>query len=131
MKNQPILWIVIALLVTACTSKPTESPVKSITIKATALSHTTLFRITCETFDKYFPDAKVKNITQKARIDSMVNILANMKGTDSGNEPDIRGRIFLKHENNVVDTVCLGTEFLIYKGVTYETPPELINMVQE
>jgi hypothetical protein len=131
MKKGNSLWIITILLFAACTNKPAESPVKSITIKYTALSHTTLFRITCETFDKYFPDATVKNIAQKTRIDSMVNILANMQSTDSDNEPDIRGRIFLKHENSTVDTVCLGTEFLRYKGGTYETPPELVNMVQE
>lgn len=115
----------------ACTSKPAESPVKSITIKNTELGRNTLFRITCETFDKYFPDAKVKTITQKTQIDSLMKILDSMKGTDSGNEPDIRGRIFITHANNSTDTVCLGADFLRYKNGTYETPPELVNMVQE
>lgn len=130
MRNVSTLFL-ITILLAACTSKPAESPVNSITIKATALSHTTLFRITCETFTKYFPDAKVKTITQIASIDSMVTILANMKSTDNDNEPDIRGQIFLKHADNKTDTVCLGAEFLRYKGSTYETPPELVNMVQE
>lgn len=121
--------MIIAL--SACQNKPAESPVKIITVKYVNPDKTTLFRITCQTFDKYFPEATVKTISQKVKIDSVVNMLSNMKGTDPDNIPDIRGRMFITHANNTTDTLCLGADFLLYKNGTYETPPELLGLIQE
>lgn len=132
MKPLNILVIAAAIFVLpACQSKPAVSPVKTIMVKYVNPDKTTLFRITCETFDKYFPEATVKTINQKAKIDSVVNMLDTMKSTDPGNVPDIRGRLFITHANNTTDTVCLGAEFLLYKNNTYQTPPELLNMIEE
>lgn len=128
--NTLLIAVVIGAL-SACKSKPAQSPVKTITVKYVNPDKTTLFRITCETFDKYFPEATVKTINQKAKIDSLTSILDTMKSTDPGNVPDIRGRIFITHANNTTDTVCLGAEFLLYKNGTYETPEALLNIIEE
>lgn len=126
-----LLVAAVMIVLSACQNKPAESPVKTITVKYINWDRTTLFRITCETFDKYFPEATVKTISQQGKIDSVINLLNNMKSTDPGNTPDIRGRMFITHVNKVTDTVCLGAEFLLYKNGTYETPPQLLNLIQE
>lgn len=129
---KPVLLIAAAITVlSACQNKPAESPVKTITVKYVDPEQTTLFRITCETFDKYFPKATVKTIDQQVKIDSVVSLLNNMKGADPDNTPDIRGRMFITHANKVADTVCFGMDFLHYKNGTYETPPQLLNLIQE
>ena len=126
-----LLVAAVMIVLSACQNKPAESPVKTITVKYINWDRTTLFRITCETFDKYFPEATVKTISQQGKIDSVVNLLNNMKTTDPGNTPDIRGRMFITHANKVTDTICLGMDFLQYKNSTYETPPQLLNLIQE
>ena len=132
MKPFHVLFIgAMIVVLSACRSKPAESPVKTITVKYVNWDRTTLFRITCQTFDKYFPQATVKAINGQAKIDSVVNLLNNMKGADPDNVPDIRGRLFITHANKVTDTVCLGMDFLQYKNGTYETPPQLLNLIQE
>lgn len=126
------LFIAAAIVaLSACQSKPAKSPVKTIKVEYVNLDRTTLFRITCETFDKYFPEATVKTFTQKAKIDSLTNILDTLRSTDPDNVPDIRGRLFITHADNTTDTVCLGAEYLLYKNGTYKTPEVLRGIIEE
>ena len=130
------LYILIILLsmsaLFAC--KPTTNAadeVKSIRFKFTELGRETQFRITCDKFDYYFPEGKVKNFTQKAGIDSVMQLLTDMKRADEGYQPDVRGKIYINHPNNAVDTLCVGVKVLTYKSATYETPQALLALIQK
>lgn len=121
------------ILLAACQTKKTApgADVKSITVRYTELGRQTMFRITCESFDKYFPKPLVMNIASKPAIDSMMTVLSDMKAIDNDQEPDVRGKIYITHTDNKTDTVCLGTMVLKYKQGTYETPQKLLMMIQQ
>lgn len=128
-----LIALIAVTFLTACQTKRTSpgQGVKSITVKYTELGRQTIFRITCESFDKYFPKPQVLNIISKAGIDTMMHTLSDMKVIDNDNEPDVRGKIYITHTDNQVDTICLGTAVLKYKQVTYETPQKLLLQIQQ
>ncbi|QEC78483.1 hypothetical protein [Mucilaginibacter ginsenosidivorax] len=114
--------------------KPKANPadaVKSIKFKFTELGRETQFRITCDKFDYYFPEGKVKNFTSATGIDSVMNLLTGLKLAGEGIQPDVRGKIYITHAGKAVDTLCVGVKALDYKGTTYETPQELLVLIQK
>ena len=111
-------------------SNPTEA-VKSIRFKFTELGRETQFRIACDKFDSYFPEGRIKNFTQKAGIDSVMQLLTNMQRAEEGNLPDVRGKIYITHANSTTDTVCVGVKVLNYKDAVYQTPQELLALIQK
>jgi hypothetical protein len=104
---------------------------KSIQFKFTELGRETQFRITCDKFDYYFPQGKVKNFTGTAGIDSVMHLLTGLKLAGEGIQPDVRGKIYITHAGHAVDTLCVGAKALDYKGTTYETPQELLVLIQK
>jgi len=133
MKKIHTILILSAIILASCQSKKPApgADVKAVTIKYTELGRETLFKITGESFDKYFPTPHVMNIQSKPAIDTLMKVLGDMKAVDSDNHPDVRGMIYITHADNKVDTVCLGVTFLTYKQVTYETPQKLLLMIQQ
>src|SRR5476651_43676 len=132
MKKIHATLILSVIILTSCQSKPAPgADVKAVTIKYTEFGRETMFKITAESFDKYFPTPHVMNIISKPAIDTLMKVLGDMKAVDSDNHPDVRGKIYITHADNKVDTVCLGVTFLTYKQVTYETPQKLLLMIQQ
>jgi hypothetical protein len=125
---------IILPFVTLLSCKPKTNPadaVKSIQFKFTELGRETQFRITCDKFDYYFPQGKVKNFTRTAGIDSVMHLLTGLKLAGEGIQPDVRGKIYITHAGHAVDTLCVGAKALDYKGTTYETPQELLVLIQK
>ncbi|GAB3908029.1 hypothetical protein [Mucilaginibacter boryungensis] len=133
MKKIYITLFSLLILLAACQNKKANpsDDIKSITIKNTELGRQTMFRITCESFDKYFPKPTVTNVISKAGIDTLMRVLGDMKVIDNDQEPDVRGKIYITHKDNKVDTVCLGTQVVKYKQLTYETPQKLLLIIQQ
>ena len=132
MKKVNAAIILSILVLSAC--KPKTNPaeaVKSIQFKFTELGRETQFRITCDKFDFYFPEGKVKNFTKTPGIDSVMQLLTGMKLAGEGAQPDVRGKIYITHANNAIDTVCVGVKAMDYKGSTYETPQGLLALIQK
>jgi predicted small secreted protein len=131
MKKILPVCLLMAMLFAACqTKKAPGADVKSISIKYTDLGRQTIFRITCESFDKYFPKPYSTNVISKAGVDTLMNVLSNMKVIDNDNEPDVRSKIYITHTNNKVDTVCVGTSVIKYNQLTYEPPQKLLLIIQ-
>lgn len=129
--NIAIVLIAAASFV-ACKGKTgTTGDVQSIRFKFTELGRETQFRITCDKFDYYFPDGKEKNFDKKPGIDSVMQLLNDMKMVSDGTEPDVRGKIYITHTGKTTDTVCVGVKALSYKGITYETPQKLLALIQK
>lgn len=125
---------IILPFVTLLSCKPKTNPadaVKSIQFKFTELGRETQFRITCDKFDYYFPQGKVKNFTRTAGIDSVMKLFTGLKLAGEGIQPDVRGKIYITHASHAVDTLCVGVKALDYKGTTYETPQELLVLIQK
>ena len=132
MKRISTLIILIIAFASCQNKKPSPGDdVKGITIKYTELGRQTMFRIKCETFDQYFPKPMVMNVISKPAIDSLMKVLGDMKMIDNDQEPDVRGKIYITHTDNKIDTVCLGVSVLKYKQATYETPQKLLMMIQQ
>jgi hypothetical protein len=131
------LSIAIILLVTstlfACKGNKNNATdaVKSIRFKFTELGRETQFRITCDKFDTFFPEGKTKNFTKTTAIDSVMQLLTGMKMINDGTQPDVRGKIYITHANNAIDTLCVGVKALDYKNTTYETPQALLALIQK
>jgi len=131
-KSNLLAFFFIAVTFAACKSKTgTNDDVQSIKFKFTELGRETQFRITCDKFDYYFPEGKEKHFDQKPGIDSVMQLLSGMKMVSDGTEPDVRGKIYITHAIKTVDTVCVGVKALSYKGTTYETPQELLVLIQK
>ena len=125
--------MILTAFVALASCKPKTNPadaVKSIQFKFTELGRETQFRITCDKFDYYFPQGKVKNFTNAAGIDSVMHLLTGLKPAGEGIQPDVRGKIYITHAGNAIDTLCVGVKALDYKGTTYETPQELLVLIQ-
>ncbi|MDB5148059.1 MAG: hypothetical protein JWQ57_2079 [Mucilaginibacter sp.] len=133
MKNitVPLILLLIASFVACKTKTGSTDDVQSVKFKFTELGRETQFRITCDKFDYYFPEGKEKNFDKKAGIDSVMQLLTGMKTVSDGTEPDVRGKIYITHATKAVDTVCVGVKALSYKGAIYETPPELLVLIQK
>ncbi|WP_121809467.1 hypothetical protein [Mucilaginibacter kameinonensis] len=130
-KLNAFLLLAIASFV-ACKSKTNSNDdVQSIKFKFTELGRETQFRITCDKFDYYFPEGKEKHFDKKPGIDSVMQLLTGMKMVNDGTEPDVRGKIYITHAAKTVDTVCVGVKALSYKGTTYETPQQLLVLIQK
>jgi hypothetical protein len=133
MKRTSIAIMLLSVsVIFAC--KPKSNPaddIKNIRFKFTELGRETQFRIGCDKFDYYFPEARVKNFTQKVGIDSVMQLLRNLQKADEGFLPDVRGKIYINHANNTIDTLCVGVKVLNYKDVTYQTPQELLALIQK
>ena len=126
------LFFLAALSFAACKSKTgSNDDVQSIKFKFTELGRETQFRITCDKFDYYFPEGKEKNFNKKPGVDSVMQLLTGMRMVSDGTEPDVRGKIYITHTTKAVDTVCVGAKALSYKGTTYETPQELLVLIQK
>lgn len=132
MKKLNILLLFAIASFVACKSKSgSNDDVQSIKFKFTELGRETQFRITCDKFDYYFPEGKEKNFNKKPGIDSVMQLLTGMKMVSDGTEPDVRGKIYITLTTKTVDTVCVGAKVLSYKGTTYETPQELLVLIQK
>jgi hypothetical protein len=81
-------------------SNPAEA-VKSVSLKFTELGRETIISIDCDKFDYYFPESKVRILTQSKAIDSLMLILNNMKKAEDGYKPDVRGKIYITHTNTM------------------------------
>lgn len=127
-----VITLFTALAFLSCKPKPNPADViKSIQFKFTELGRETQFRIPCDKFDYYFPQGKVKNFTSAAGIDSVMHLLTGLKPAGEGIQPDVRGKIYITHAGHAVDTLCVGVKALDYKGTTYETPRELLVLIQK
>ncbi|MEN0056726.1 MAG: hypothetical protein AAGC65_23815 [Mucilaginibacter sp.] len=127
-----VLILLFASAFFAC--KPKSNPaddIKNIRFKFTELGRETQFRIACDKFDSYFPEGRVKNFGTKAGIDSVMQLLTNMPRAEEGSLPDVRGKIYITHANNAVDTLCVGVKVLNYKDAVYQTPQELLALIQK
>ena len=123
---------VAAVSLFACKSKTNPADdVQAIKFKFTELGRQTQFRMICNKFDFYFPEAKEKHFDKKPGIDSVMQLLNGLKIASEGTEPDVRGKIYITHASKVVDTVCVGVKALSYKGITYETPQGLLVLIQK
>ncbi|WP_183556919.1 hypothetical protein [Mucilaginibacter sp. SP1R1] len=134
MKKLNIVIVLLSFFVlSACKGNKgnSEDAVKSIRFKFTELGRETQFRIACDKFDTFFPEGKIKNFTKSAGIDSVMQLLTNMKPINDGTEPDVRGKIYITHTNNTIDTLCVGAKALTYKSTTYQTPQELLVLIQK
>jgi hypothetical protein len=132
MKKLSILLLLVIVSFVACKSKTgSTDDVQAVKFKFTELGRETQFRITCGKFDYYFPEGKEKSFDKKPGIDSVMQLLTGMKTVSDGTEPDVRGKIYITHATKAVDTVCVGVKALSYKGSIYETPPELLVLIQK
>lgn len=130
--NAVIFSALLTVSLFACKSKTNPADdVQSIKFKFTELGRETQFRITCDKFDYYFPEGKEKNFDKKPGIDSVMQLLTGLKTVNDGTQPDVRGKIYIAHVNKAIDTVCVGVKLLNYKGTTYETPQELLVLIQK
>jgi len=130
--KQLSIFIVLIIALISCQPKPNPADsVKSIQFKFTELGRETQFRISCDKFDYYFPQGHEKRFDKKPGIDSVMQLLTGMKPAGEGIQPDVRGKIYITHTNNTTDTLCVGVKSLDYKGSTYETPPELLVLIQK
>jgi hypothetical protein len=130
--NAVIFSVFVAISLFACKSKTNPADdVQAIKFKFTELGRQTQFRMICNKFDFYFPEAKEKHFDKKPGIDSVMQMLTNLKVVNDGTEPDVRGKIYITHGNKAIDTVCVGVKLLNYKGVVYETPQELLALIQK
>jgi hypothetical protein len=131
MKRIYILFISSAITLAACQPKkqPGDS-VKAITIKYTELGRQTLFKISCESFDKYFPKPMVMHVVSKPAIDSLMLVIDGLKRMED-EEVDVRAKIYITNQDNKTDTLCLGVSTLKYKQGTYVTPQKLLMMIQQ
>lgn len=132
-KINALLLLLVTIVFMACQGKKTSpgDDVKAINIKYTELGRETIFRITCESFDKYFPKPLVVNVVSKPAIDSLMLVLGDMKVIDNDQEPDVRAKIYITHKNNKIDTACVGVTVIKYNQLTYETPQKLLMMIQQ
>jgi hypothetical protein len=129
-----VIILLIASVLFACKGNKGSNPaeaVKSVSLKFTELGRETIISIDCDKFDHYFPESKVKILTQSKAIDSLMLILNNMKRAEDGYKPDVRGKIYITHTNNTIDTLCVGVKVLNYKGSIYETPQDLLRFIQQ
>lgn len=130
--NPVIILALVTACLFACKSKTNPADdVQSIKFKFTELGRQTQFRMICDKFDFYFPEAKEKHFDKKPGVDSVMQVLSGLKPVNDGTEPDVRGKIYITHANRTVDTVCVGVKLLNYKGVVYETPQELLALIQK
>jgi hypothetical protein len=131
MKSIYTLFILSILAFTACqTKKQPGDNVKSITIKYTELGRQTLFKISCESFDKYFPKPMVMHVVSKPAIDSLMLVIDELKRMED-EEVDVRAKMYITNQDNKTDTLCLGISTLKYKQGTYVTPQKLLMMIQQ
>jgi hypothetical protein len=131
MKRILALFLVSTIALTAC--QPKKQPgddVKDITIKYTELGRQTLFKISCESFDKYFPKPMVMHVVSKPAIDSLMLVIDGLKRMED-EEVDVRAKMYITSQDNKTDTLCLGVSTLKYKQGTYETPQKLLMMIQQ
>ena len=127
-----VLILVLSSALFACKGNKSQTDaVKSVSLKVTELGRQTIISIDCDKFDYYFPESKVKTLTQSPAIDSLMQILNTMKRAEDGYKPDVRGKIFITHASNATDTLCVGVKVLNYKGITYETPQDLLRFIQK
>ena len=132
MRKSSLFIILPFVTLLSCKSKPNPADaVQSIRFKFTELGRETQFRIPCDKFSYYFPASRIKIFTKPTAIDSVMHLLDGMKPAGEGVQPDVRGQILITHVGNAIDTVCVGVKALEYKGATYETPQELLVLIQK
>ncbi|RYY32089.1 MAG: hypothetical protein EOP46_19760 [Sphingobacteriaceae bacterium] len=113
------------------TPKKSANELKSVTIEVIAFQTETMFTVTCDKFDHYYKDKwHSKTITNQADLDKLTKLIDALYRTDNGYEPNVRAKLLLTNANGSVDTVCMDSKVTRYKGVSYETTPELANFVQ-
>ncbi|MES2279508.1 MAG: hypothetical protein V4592_25975 [Bacteroidota bacterium] len=133
MKKINALWLMFGVVLLAACNSTKPSPgqdVKGITIKYTELGRQTLFKISCESFDKYFPKPMVMHVVSKPAIDSLMLVIDGLKRIED-EEVDVRAKIYIANKDNKTDTLCLGITTLKYRQGTYQTPQKLLMMIQQ
>lgn len=132
MKHLYSLSFAFTLLITSCGPQKPADELKSATIEVVAFQTETMFNVTCDKFDYYYKDKwHTKTITDKTKLDQLTKLIDGLYRTDNSYEPDVRGKLLLTNANGSVDTVCMDSKVTRYKGVSYETTPELANFVQQ
>ncbi|WP_345332036.1 hypothetical protein [Mucilaginibacter defluvii] len=120
------------ILFSTCQNSKPANTIKAATVEAISFQTETMFQISCEKFDTYYADKwRSKTINDKARLDTLNNLLESLRKTDNAYEPDVRVKLLLTNTDGGIDTVCLDDKITRYKNASYETSVELANFVQQ
>jgi hypothetical protein len=132
-----LIYIIIAITSVNCRQPNTVKQLKKdevikIDVKWIDFDLETDVRIDCDQFERSFDGGSFTTaISSRKNIDSIIQIIRNMKRIDNTYEPDVRGKMWLYHSNKVVDTICFSNIVLSYKNMSYNTPPQLIRLLDD
>jgi hypothetical protein len=109
-----------------------KNDINKIVVKWVAFDMETDIRMECDQFENSFGGGYFKtSISSEKEINSMIIIIKGLKRIDNAYQPDVRGKMWLYHSNNTIDTICFSNIVLRFKNQSYETPPELIKFLVE
>jgi hypothetical protein len=119
--NQKIkLFCFIFLFFLGCSTKD-SSKINRIEILFGPFSSNIFEMVNCYNFDSYFPVVRdvnsilVNDVDYLKNLEGYINKLKPNKNIDIFNGPDVRVKIIIYRENNVVDYMCLDG----FGGITY------------
>jgi len=132
----PFVLILTAIILSNCHQKSAvnhpKNDINKIVVKWVDFDMETVIRIECDQFENSFGGGYFKtSISSEKEISNMINMIKVLKRMDNAYQPDVRGKMWLYHSNNTIDTICFSNIVLRFKNQSYETPPQLIKFLVE
>jgi hypothetical protein len=117
------------------TSNQEKNVVMKIEVKKVNFDISTIISVDCFEYEHYF-NSKIKKyvVDNKDSIRLFMNIICNLQQDtvkyDFYNDPDVRGKLLIYHQNNEIDTLCMDFGRIMLNDKAYIFDEKLLEMVE-
>jgi hypothetical protein len=97
---------------------------------------TSIVRIDCDEYENHFNSFKeIYMIENPDSINLFMNIINNLQRDtakyDFNYSPDVRAKLLVYHENNILDTLCMDSRRIMLNQELYIMDERLLKMIEK
>jgi hypothetical protein len=116
-------------------NKIDKNVVTKIEISKVDFDMTSIIHIDCDMYEEHFNTMKSRYIIEdKDSINLLINIISILQkdtfNYDFNNEPDVRAKLLIYHQNNKIDSLCMDNGRIMLNGELYLSNKRLAKLVK-
>ncbi|RSK42293.1 hypothetical protein [Hymenobacter perfusus] len=106
-----------------------QRSISKIVIKSVDFGTATWGRISCDAFNKHFPDANTILVISRGTLDAINRRMALLKMYEGKGDVDTRAKITIYYGDSTISTVCIGGAVMRFDGKKVKYDKELTSLL--
>lgn len=111
-------------------SKAPERFINKAVVKSVNFSITTYSDISCDVFDRQFPNADTVLVTDKTVLKELTKHLILFKKTDQKYPLDTRAKVIIYFSDSTISTICMSRFRMVLNGLPIEYDKKLSKLLK-